>query len=115
MEKIPEEITITPLGLALGYALEIGLVTKEDPNLMEKFKAYWKLIETKVIPYVLRLSLEASEKVQITEAYDLSLTKEVYETKDSLEAAKMIGTGKWTIINGCIQGEEVLWILCRFK
>lgn len=45
----------------------------------------------------------------------LGLTKEVFETKNGPEAARMIQTGKWMIISGCIQGDEVLWILARYR
>ena len=41
--------------------------------------------------------------------------KEVFETTNDLEAARMIDTGKWAIISGAIQGDEVLWVLVRFR
>lgn len=45
----------------------------------------------------------------------LGLTKEIFETKNGPEAARMIQSGKWMIISGCIQGDEVLWILIRYR
>lgn len=45
---------------------------------------------------------------------DTSKAKEVYETKDDLEAAMMIQSGNWSIIDGLIQGNEVKWVLARF-
>lgn len=45
---------------------------------------------------------------------DISIC-EVYETKDDLEAAKMIQSGNWTIIDGLIQGKEVKWVLARLN
>lgn len=45
----------------------------------------------------------------------LGEVKETFETKDSLKAARMMQQGNWAIIDACIQGEEVLWILVRFR
>lgn len=42
-------------------------------------------------------------------------TKEVSETKDALKAAQMMQEGNWAIVDGCIQGKEVVWILVRFR
>lgn len=46
-----DEITITPLGIALGIAVEMGIVSKEDPNVLVKFRNYWDKVEQYVLPY----------------------------------------------------------------
>lgn len=46
-----DEITITPLGIALGIAVEMGIVSKEDPNVLVKFRNYWDKVEKYVLPY----------------------------------------------------------------
>lgn len=43
------------------------------------------------------------------------MTKEVYETKDDLEALRMIDTHKWLIVTGCLQDGKVNWCLVRYR
>ena len=45
------EVTITPLGIALGLAVEMGIVSKDDPDVLAKFKQYWEQVEKYVLPY----------------------------------------------------------------
>lgn len=46
-----DEIRITPLGIALGIALEMGIISKEDPDVLVKFRNYWEKVEKYVLPY----------------------------------------------------------------
>lgn len=48
---MPNEITLTPLGIALGIAIEMGIVSKDDPNVLTKFRNYWEQVEKYVLPY----------------------------------------------------------------
>ena len=41
--------------------------------------------------------------------------KEAFETKDALTAAQMMQQGSWAIVDACVQGNEVLWIMVRFR
>lgn len=45
----------------------------------------------------------------------MDMTKEVYETKDDLEALRMIDTHKWFIVSGCLQDGKVNWCLVRYR
>lgn len=49
----------------------------------------------------------------VLSADELSKAKEVEETTDSKKAALMIQSGKWRIISGLIQGDDVCWVLIR--
>ena len=41
--------------------------------------------------------------------------KEVCETKDCKEAARLLQTESWVTVRAVIQGDEVLWILLRIR
>ena len=41
------------------------------------------------------------------------LTKEVRETTDSKEAALLVQSGGWIVLNAAVDGDEVLWVLGR--
>ncbi len=45
----------------------------------------------------------------------LNAAKEVHETKNTLEAVKLLQTGNWVIIRGLIQGDEIKWMLIRYQ
>lgn len=43
----------------------------------------------------------------------LSQAKEVKETKDHKEAALLVQSGNWVIVNAAFQGDDILWALIR--
>lgn len=43
----------------------------------------------------------------------LSQAKEVKETKDHKEAALLVQSGNWAIVNAAFQGDDILWALIR--
>lgn len=45
----------------------------------------------------------------------LSLAKEVQQTKDTLEVAKLVQSGNWVVVRTLIQGDEIEWILIRYR
>lgn len=45
----------------------------------------------------------------------LSLAKEVQQTKDTLEVAKLLQSGNWVVVRALSQGDEIEWILIRYR
>lgn len=43
----------------------------------------------------------------------LSRAKEVRESKDNAEAARLVQSGNWIIVQAAMQGEEICWVLIR--
>lgn len=43
----------------------------------------------------------------------LARAKEVRESKDNAEAARLVQSGKWIIVQAAMQGEEICWVLIR--
>ena len=43
----------------------------------------------------------------------LHSAREVRETKDPTEAAKLLQSGAWVAINAAFQGDEIVWCLIR--
>lgn len=43
----------------------------------------------------------------------LAVAKEVRETKDHEEAARLVQSGDWIIVQAAIQGSEICWVLIR--
>ena len=43
----------------------------------------------------------------------LNLAKEVRETTDSIEAAKLLQEGPWMIVQAAINGSDITWCLIR--
>lgn len=43
----------------------------------------------------------------------LARAKEVKETKDNAEAARLVQSGNWVIVQAAMQGEEISWVLIR--
>lgn len=43
----------------------------------------------------------------------LARAKEVRETKGHAEAARLVQSGNWIIVQAAIQGEEICWVLIR--
>lgn len=45
----------------------------------------------------------------------LSCAKEVRQTKNPREAAELVQTQCWAIISALFQGEEIEWVLIRYR
>ena len=45
----------------------------------------------------------------------LSNAKEVKETSDNLEAARLLQSGKWITVQAVMQSNEIVWIMIRVK
>ena len=45
----------------------------------------------------------------------LSLAKEVKETSDNLEAARLLQSGKWITVQAVMRADEIVWIMIRVK
>jgi len=45
----------------------------------------------------------------------LSHAKEVRQTKNPREAAQLVQTECWAIVSALFQGEEIEWILIRYR
>lgn len=43
----------------------------------------------------------------------LARAKEVREIKDNKEAARLVQSGNWVIVQAAMQGEEICWVLIR--
>lgn len=43
------------------------------------------------------------------------MAKEVRETRDSKEAARLLQSGDWVAVNAAYQGDEFLWVLIRVQ
>ena len=43
----------------------------------------------------------------------LARAKEVREIKDHKEAARLVQSGNWAIVQAAMQGEEICWVLIR--
>ena len=43
----------------------------------------------------------------------LYIAKQVKETKDHKEAALLVQSGDWVIVNAAFQGDDILWALIR--
>lgn len=43
------------------------------------------------------------------------MAKEVRETRDSKEAARLLQSGDWVAVNAAFQGDEFLWVLIRVQ
>lgn len=43
----------------------------------------------------------------------LARAKEVREIKDNAEAALLVQSGNWIIVQAAVQGEEICWVLIR--
>ena len=43
----------------------------------------------------------------------LARAKEVKETKDHAEAARLVQSGNWVIVQAALQGEDICWVLIR--
>ena len=43
----------------------------------------------------------------------LARAKEVKETRDNAEAARLVQSGDWIIVQAAMQGEEICWVLIR--
>ena len=43
----------------------------------------------------------------------LPLAKQVKETKDHKEAALLVQSGNWVIVNAAFQGDDILWALIQ--
>ena len=41
--------------------------------------------------------------------------KEVCETKDHKEAARLLQSENWVTVRACVQGDDVLWIMIRIR
>ncbi|WP_161844330.1 hypothetical protein [Pseudoflavonifractor sp. 524-17] len=49
----------------------------------------------------------------MTKADIFHATKEVFESKDAHEVAKMIQSEQWVIVNAAFQGPDICWCLVR--
>ena len=45
----------------------------------------------------------------------LTMAKEVKETSDNLEAARLLQSGKWITVQAAIQGDVIVWVMIRVK
>lgn len=43
----------------------------------------------------------------------LARAKEVRETSDNAEAARLVQSGNWIIVQAALQGDEICWVLIR--
>lgn len=43
----------------------------------------------------------------------LARAKEVRETSDNAEAARLVQSGNWVIVQAAMQGAEICWVLIR--
>lgn len=43
----------------------------------------------------------------------LHMAKEVKETKDHKEAARLLQSGDWVTVQAAFQGDDILWVLIR--
>lgn len=43
----------------------------------------------------------------------LAEAKEVRETKNNVEAARLVQSGNWIIVQAAMQNEEICWVLIR--
>lgn len=43
------------------------------------------------------------------------MAKEVRETRDNKEAARLLQSGDWVAVNAAYQGDEFLWVLIRVQ
>lgn len=43
----------------------------------------------------------------------LAKAKEVKETRDHAEAARLVQSGNWVIVQAAMDGEEICWVLIR--
>lgn len=43
----------------------------------------------------------------------LARAKEVREIKNNAEAARLVQSGNWIIVQAAMQGEEICWVLIR--
>ena len=43
----------------------------------------------------------------------LAMAKEVREVKDNAEAALLVQSGNWIIVQAAMQGDDICWVLIR--
>lgn len=43
----------------------------------------------------------------------LARAKEIKEVKNNTEAARLVQSGNWIIVQAAFQGEEICWVLIR--